>query len=103
MKQRRNEGGGGNGRSPTKPADKTSCIVRQDSHMRKSSDPAGGRPGGGERANRSATAAPAFPVNMEQRRNEGVGETGDPREDPPTNGIVRHDSHLRKSGDSAGD
>ncbi|KAJ8868630.1 hypothetical protein PR048_030169 [Dryococelus australis] len=28
----------------------------------------------------------------------GAGETGVPRENPPTNGIVRHDSHLRKSG-----
>ncbi|KAJ8870270.1 hypothetical protein PR048_029291 [Dryococelus australis] len=37
-------------------------------------------------------------VNVEPRRNEGAGEAGDPREDPPTNGIVRHDSHLRKSG-----
>ncbi|KAJ8892971.1 hypothetical protein PR048_005552 [Dryococelus australis] len=35
---------------------------------------------------------------MERRRNEVSGETGDPLEDPPTNGIVRHDSHLRKSG-----
>ncbi|KAJ8895586.1 hypothetical protein PR048_000922 [Dryococelus australis] len=35
-------------------------------------------------------------VNMERRRNERAGETGDPRENPPTNGIVRHDSHLRK-------
>ncbi|KAJ8898114.1 hypothetical protein PR048_003474 [Dryococelus australis] len=26
------------------------------------------------------------------------GETGDPRENPPTSGIVRHDSHMRKSG-----
>ncbi|KAJ8874568.1 hypothetical protein PR048_025434 [Dryococelus australis] len=26
------------------------------------------------------------------------GETGDPRENPPTSVIVRHDSHLRKSG-----
>ncbi|KAJ8867880.1 hypothetical protein PR048_031685 [Dryococelus australis] len=26
------------------------------------------------------------------------GETGNPRENPPTNGIVRHDSHVRKSG-----
>ncbi|KAJ8887308.1 hypothetical protein PR048_013523 [Dryococelus australis] len=38
-------------------------------------------------------------VNMERYRNEGAGETGDPRENPPTNGIVRHDSHLGKSGD----
>ncbi|KAJ8881589.1 hypothetical protein PR048_018074 [Dryococelus australis] len=41
-------------------------------------------------------------VNVEWRRNERVGETGDPRDDPPTNGIVRNDSHLRKSGDPAG-
>ncbi|KAJ8878063.1 hypothetical protein PR048_022527 [Dryococelus australis] len=27
-----------------------------------------------------------------------AGEMGDPREDLPTNGIVRHDSHMRKSG-----
>ncbi|KAJ8873878.1 hypothetical protein PR048_024714 [Dryococelus australis] len=39
-------------------------------------------------------------LSMEQRRNEGVGET---RENPPTNGIVRHDSHIRKSSDLAGD
>ncbi|KAJ8872548.1 hypothetical protein PR048_026154 [Dryococelus australis] len=26
------------------------------------------------------------------------GETGDPRENPPTSGFVRHDSHLRTSG-----
>ncbi|KAJ8877085.1 hypothetical protein PR048_021537 [Dryococelus australis] len=40
---------------------------------------------------------------MEQRRNERVGETGDPRENPPTSGIVRHDSPMRKSvGNPAG-
>ncbi|KAJ8865912.1 hypothetical protein PR048_033435 [Dryococelus australis] len=44
-----------------------------------------------------------FEVNTERRRNEGAVETGNPRENPPTNGIVRHDSHLRKSGDPAGD
>ncbi|KAJ8894311.1 hypothetical protein PR048_006930 [Dryococelus australis] len=38
-------------------------------------------------------------VNIEQRRNEGAGGTRDTREIPPTNGIVWHDSHLRKSGD----
>ncbi|KAJ8897334.1 hypothetical protein PR048_002680 [Dryococelus australis] len=38
-------------------------------------------------------------VSMKQHRNERVGETGYPRENPPTNGIVRHDSHMRKSGD----
>ncbi|KAJ8866466.1 hypothetical protein PR048_032309 [Dryococelus australis] len=29
---------------------------------------------------------------------EVAGETGDPQEVPPANGIVRHDSHTRKSG-----
>ncbi|KAJ8888540.1 hypothetical protein PR048_008031 [Dryococelus australis] len=28
----------------------------------------------------------------------GAWETGDPQENPPTNGIVRHDSHMRISG-----
>ncbi|KAJ8881402.1 hypothetical protein PR048_017883 [Dryococelus australis] len=37
-------------------------------------------------------------VCMEQSRSARTGETGDPRENPPTSGIVRHDSHLRKSG-----
>ncbi|KAJ8898099.1 hypothetical protein PR048_003459 [Dryococelus australis] len=32
-----------------------------------------------------------------------AGETGDPRENPQTNGIAHHDFHLRKSGDAAGD
>ncbi|KAJ8895885.1 hypothetical protein PR048_001225 [Dryococelus australis] len=37
-------------------------------------------------------------VSMEQRRNEkGVGGTEDPRGNPPTSGIVRHDSHVQKS------
>ncbi|KAJ8867696.1 hypothetical protein PR048_031499 [Dryococelus australis] len=36
-------------------------------------------------------------VSMEQRQNEGAGETGDPRQNPPINGIVWHDSHMRKS------
>ncbi|KAJ8882716.1 hypothetical protein PR048_014529 [Dryococelus australis] len=35
---------------------------------------------------------------LNRRRNEGAGETGDPRQYPPTNGIVRHDPHMRKSG-----
>ncbi|KAJ8873099.1 hypothetical protein PR048_026715 [Dryococelus australis] len=38
------------------------------------------------------------PVSMEQRRDKMTGEMGDPRENPPTSGIVRHDSHMRKSG-----
>ncbi|KAJ8878483.1 hypothetical protein PR048_019061 [Dryococelus australis] len=37
-------------------------------------------------------------VSMEQRRNERAGETGDPRENLPTNDIVPHDAHLRESG-----
>ncbi|KAJ8878801.1 hypothetical protein PR048_019387 [Dryococelus australis] len=37
-------------------------------------------------------------VSREQRWNKRARETGDPRENPPTNGIVRHDSHMRKSG-----
>ncbi|KAJ8888678.1 hypothetical protein PR048_008170 [Dryococelus australis] len=33
-----------------------------------------------------------------QHLNEGIaGEAGDPREGPPTSGIVRHGSHVRKS------
>ncbi|KAJ8898324.1 hypothetical protein PR048_003684 [Dryococelus australis] len=42
-------------------------------------------------------------ASMQQRRNERAGETGDTRENSPTSGIVRHDSHVRKSGgDPAG-
>ncbi|KAJ8865733.1 hypothetical protein PR048_033254 [Dryococelus australis] len=37
-------------------------------------------------------------VSIEQRRNERAGETGDHRENPPTDSIVRHDCHMRKSG-----
>ncbi|KAJ8872339.1 hypothetical protein PR048_025943 [Dryococelus australis] len=37
-------------------------------------------------------------VSMEQRRNERAGVMGDPQENPPTSGIVWHDSRLRKSG-----
>ncbi|KAJ8883882.1 hypothetical protein PR048_015737 [Dryococelus australis] len=42
-------------------------------------------------------------VSMEQCRNERARETGYPRENPLTNGIVRHDPRMRKSGDPAGD
>ncbi|KAJ8885892.1 hypothetical protein PR048_012098 [Dryococelus australis] len=35
---------------------------------------------------------------IKHRRIERTGETGGPRKNPPTNGIVRHDSHMRKSG-----
>ncbi|KAJ8877918.1 hypothetical protein PR048_022377 [Dryococelus australis] len=43
---------------------------------------------------------PQFSRNftMERSWNEGAGETGDPEKTrPPTNGIVRHNCHLRKS------
>ncbi|KAJ8887404.1 hypothetical protein PR048_013619 [Dryococelus australis] len=41
--------------------------------------------------------------SVKQRRNAWVGVTGGPRENPPFSGIVRHDSHMRKSGgDPAG-
>ncbi|KAJ8871246.1 hypothetical protein PR048_027552 [Dryococelus australis] len=44
------------------------------------------------------------PRAKQRRRNERAGETGDPRENPPNSRIVRHDSHMRKSGsDPAGD
>ncbi|KAJ8891249.1 hypothetical protein PR048_010765 [Dryococelus australis] len=43
------------------------------------------------------------PYGMEWARNEGTGEMGDLREDPPTSGIVQHDSPLRRSGDPDGD
>ncbi|KAJ8898183.1 hypothetical protein PR048_003543 [Dryococelus australis] len=36
---------------------------------------------------------------MEHRRSARTGETGDPRENPLTSGIARHDSHMQKTGD----
>ncbi|KAJ8881163.1 hypothetical protein PR048_017636 [Dryococelus australis] len=58
-----------------------------------------------ERLNhRDRGVTPADPPNSNRtplqngRRNERAGETGDPRENPPTNGIVRHDSYIGKSG-----
>ncbi|KAJ8878763.1 hypothetical protein PR048_019349 [Dryococelus australis] len=36
-------------------------------------------------------------ASMEQGWTERAGETRDPRESPPTSGIVRHDSHMQKS------
>ncbi|KAJ8871356.1 hypothetical protein PR048_027673 [Dryococelus australis] len=38
---------------------------------------------------------------MEHHRNERAVETGDTRENPLTNGIVRHDSHMQKYGQEA--
>ncbi|KAJ8875040.1 hypothetical protein PR048_022930 [Dryococelus australis] len=37
------------------------------------------------------------------KRRGGGGDTGDPRQNPPTIAIVRHNYHSRKSGDPAGD
>ncbi|KAJ8873649.1 hypothetical protein PR048_024471 [Dryococelus australis] len=37
-------------------------------------------------------------VSVDQPRNERAGQTGNPRENPPTNDIVRHNSHMRISG-----
>ncbi|KAJ8874928.1 hypothetical protein PR048_022818 [Dryococelus australis] len=37
-------------------------------------------------------------VSMEQCQNERTGRKGDARENPQTSGIVRRDSHVRKSG-----
>ncbi|KAJ8875022.1 hypothetical protein PR048_022912, partial [Dryococelus australis] len=34
-------------------------------------------------------------ASMDQRRNERAGKTEDPRENPPTSGIVRHDPRIR--------
>ncbi|KAJ8868728.1 hypothetical protein PR048_030267 [Dryococelus australis] len=80
----------------------TSGITRHDPHMRKSeSDPAGNRTREEIRTALNIEVLRAdegVEVSMEQHRNERAGETGDPRENSPTNGIVRHDSHMRKSG-----
>ncbi|KAJ8898543.1 hypothetical protein PR048_003903 [Dryococelus australis] len=37
-------------------------------------------------------------VSMERHRNEVVGQTRYPRENPPTSGNVRHDPHMLRSG-----
>ncbi|KAJ8866056.1 hypothetical protein PR048_033580 [Dryococelus australis] len=34
-------------------------------------------------------------ISVEHRWNERAGYTGDPRENPPTGGIIRHYSHVR--------
>ncbi|KAJ8878339.1 hypothetical protein PR048_018916 [Dryococelus australis] len=41
-------------------------------------------------------------VSMKKYRNEMRGETGAPRENPPSSDIARHDSHMRKSGSEPG-
>ncbi|KAJ8871794.1 hypothetical protein PR048_028134 [Dryococelus australis] len=53
---------------------------------------------------RSCEPVRVIEVSMERRWNESAGKTGDPRENPLTSGIIRHDSHMRKSGSGpAGD
>ncbi|KAJ8881263.1 hypothetical protein PR048_017739 [Dryococelus australis] len=47
----------------------------------------------------SSLCARVIEVSMERRWNEGAGEMGDDQENPPTNDIVRHDSHLADSGE----
>ncbi|KAJ8877224.1 hypothetical protein PR048_021678 [Dryococelus australis] len=37
-------------------------------------------------------------ANMEQHQNVGAGEMVDPRENPPTSGIVWHNFHMQKFG-----
>ncbi|KAJ8894436.1 hypothetical protein PR048_007090 [Dryococelus australis] len=96
------KGGGVTGDPREKPP--TNGIVRHDFHVRKS----GSDPGRGLNPVRLGVTRAGYPfdhrgpraigMSMEQRRNERVGETGDPRENPPTNAIARHDSHTRKSG-----
>ncbi|KAJ8894187.1 hypothetical protein PR048_006797 [Dryococelus australis] len=104
----------------------TSGVVRHDSRVRKSGrNPAPGFAlAGGEGSSRCTTLTLSTRVSEVSERiwaalNSEVlradvgeygaapewwaGEAGDLREDLPTNGIVRHDSHLRESGDPAGD
>ncbi|KAJ8892912.1 hypothetical protein PR048_005493 [Dryococelus australis] len=44
----------------------------------------------------------AIEVKIKRHQNEGTGETVRPRENPPSNGIVRQDSHLLKFGNPVG-
>ncbi|KAJ8873984.1 hypothetical protein PR048_024824 [Dryococelus australis] len=79
----------------------SSGIDQHDSHMQKSwgTQPgiAPGSPwwGGGDYSNYYTTAVSE--MSMDERQNVTEGETGDPRVNTPTSGIVRHDSHFRKS------
>ncbi|KAJ8892671.1 hypothetical protein PR048_005252 [Dryococelus australis] len=66
--------------------------------------PADGTPSVKEMGGGGCRWEPSPTVSTEQRRNERVGETVILRENPPTSGNVRHDSHLQKYGsDPAGD
>ncbi|KAJ8895946.1 hypothetical protein PR048_001287 [Dryococelus australis] len=58
------------------------------------------RLGGRKALSTLCTAAPNMgwsEMSMEQVRIDGVGEHGRSRENPPTRGIIWHDSHMRKS------
>ncbi|KAJ8873628.1 hypothetical protein PR048_024450 [Dryococelus australis] len=54
--------------------------------------------GSGETSNSGSANNTANEARTEQSWNARTGETGDPRENPPTSCIVRHYSHLRISG-----
>ncbi|KAJ8894662.1 hypothetical protein PR048_007326 [Dryococelus australis] len=58
--------------------------------------------GGGKRELKLRILGPSgvkeLELSKEQRSNERAGETGDSPRKPPTRGIVRHNSHMRKSG-----
>ncbi|KAJ8891037.1 hypothetical protein PR048_010546 [Dryococelus australis] len=99
MEQRRNARVWGNREIPEK-TKLASGIVRHDSHLRKSgSGPDGDRTRfaifGGAKSNRSETASPYFFGTARMNRK---GRAGDPRDNPPTSGIVWKDPHMQKSG-----
>ncbi|KAJ8873835.1 hypothetical protein PR048_024671 [Dryococelus australis] len=81
-----------NGRSRENPPN--GGIVRHDSHTAPGVEP--GLPWKEESSLTTTTPRP-HQVNMKQRPNARAGEMGDPPENPPTSGIVRHDSDTRKS------
>ncbi|KAJ8873895.1 hypothetical protein PR048_024731 [Dryococelus australis] len=56
-----------------------------------------------ERAGTSTLILSARVIALLDGRRGAVVTEGNPREGPPTNGIVRHDSHMRKSGEPPGD
>ncbi|KAJ8895716.1 hypothetical protein PR048_001053 [Dryococelus australis] len=99
--------GGGNGRSPRKPADQRHRPARFP-RAKFRSDPPGDRTRftvmGGKQSARSAllrdisSGILAHEACMEQRRNEKDGGNGRSQENPLTGGIVLHDPHLRESG-----
>ncbi|KAJ8868991.1 hypothetical protein PR048_030537 [Dryococelus australis] len=107
MDQHRSERAGESGDPREKPP--TSGIVRHDTQVHK--PPPGIEPCSHwwetKNGDTNPTAAPfntkglesrrgRSEAGTEQRRNERVGETGDPRENSPTSGIVRPDFHLRE-------